>query len=172
MHLYDSILIKGLTSDRLKNGKESDYSVCNDIDEMGFVSYIPHNVTNPNNFLTKEQGEEHLNKEFKNVMFRAYCMFKSGLKLFVNDRFNNKVFDYNNEYTFNHVAVFECAMIPPPPFKSFSKTETYTEWIAKHSFGVWKMIDMDNWMKGNPYFLTTNEGNTSKNEQDKITSDK
>jgi hypothetical protein len=80
-------------------------------------------------------------------------MFKTGLKVFVYDKFGNKIFDYTNEYNFNHVCVFETLMLPPPVFKSFSHVETYTEWIAKHTFGVWKMIDMDNWMKGNPYFI-------------------
>jgi hypothetical protein len=154
MHLYDCVVIKGLYLDRQKNGKESDYSVCNDIEDMGFVSYIPQYLQDPNNFKTKDQAEEKLNQgEFKNITFRAYCMFKSGLKLFIVDRFGNKIFDYSPNYNYNHACVFECQMLPPPNFKSFANVETYTEWIAKHKFGIWKMIDMDNWMKGNPYFL-------------------
>lgn len=153
MHLYDCVVVKGLYIEREKNGKESDYSVCNDIEDMGFVSYIPNYLSDPNNFKTKEQAEEKMySGEFRNIIFRAYCMFKSGLKLFAHDRFGNKVFDYPNNYNFNHVCVFECQMIPPPPFKSFAQVETYTEWVAKHKFGIWRMIDMDNWMKGNPYF--------------------
>jgi len=153
MHLYDCVVIKGLFIDREKNMGENDYSVCNDIEDMGFVSYIPNYLSDPNNFKTKEQAEDKLNSgEFKNIIFRSYCIFKSGLKLFVVDRFGNKVFDYPTSYNYNHACVFESLMVPPPPFKSFSQVETYTEWIAKHKFGVWKMIDMDNWMKGNPYF--------------------
>ena len=70
------------------------------------------------------------------------------------DEKNNLVFDYDNEkYTYTHVAVFENVMHPLEKFRSFSKTETYAEWIAKHVFGQWKIIDVDNWMKGNPLFL-------------------
>jgi len=79
-------------------------------------------------------------------------MFKSGFKIFIYDKNGNKIFDYDLNYNFNHVCIFETQMIEPPQFKSFSKMETYTEWISKHSFGVWKMIDMDNYMKGNAYF--------------------
>lgn len=166
MHLYDCIVIKGLYLDRSKNNKESEYSVCNDIENMGFVSYIPNYLQDPNNFKTKEQAEEKLQQgEFRNVIFRAYCMFKTGLKLFIYDKYGNKIFEYAPEYNCNHVCVFETAMLPPPEFKSFSKVETYTEWIAKHSFGVWKMIDMDNWMKGNPYFL---ENKLDINDKDKV----
>jgi hypothetical protein len=150
MHLYDSIIIKGLTLKRGVNNK--DYSVCNDIEEMGFVSYIPLYISDPKNFMTKDIAEEKLKLEFKNVIFRAYCMFKCGYKLFVCDRFGKKVFDYDSDYNYNHVCVFETLMQEPPAFQSFSKTETYTEWISKHNFTTWKMIDMDNWMKGNPYF--------------------
>jgi len=80
-------------------------------------------------------------------------MLKSGLKIFIYDQNGNKMIDYDKSYTYNHVAVFECEMQEPPKFNSFSKTETYTEWISKHKFGVWKLIDIDHWMKGNSYFL-------------------
>jgi hypothetical protein len=154
MHMYDCVVIKGLFLDRNRNGKETEHSVCNDIEEMGFVSYIPAYLSDPNNFKTKEMAEEKLQQgEFRNVIFRSYCMFKSGLKTLFYDRFGNKIIDYPDIYNYNHACVFECLMIPPPPFKSFSEAETYTEWVAKHKFGVWRMIDMDNWMKGNPYFI-------------------
>ncbi len=84
-------------------------------------------------------------------------MFITCLKLFVFDRLGYKIFDYPACYNNNHAAIFECLMVPPPTFKSFSETETYNEWIAKHKFGIWKIIDLDNWMKGNPYFLSNNK---------------
>jgi hypothetical protein len=83
-------------------------------------------------------------------------MFKSGYKLFVYDKFGKRLFEYDDNYNFNHVCIFETDMIEPPKFKSFSKLETYSEWISKHSFSTWKMIDMDNYMKGNPYFIKNN----------------
>lgn len=27
------------------------------------------------------------------------------------------------------------------------------EWIQKHNFGVWKMVDLDNWLVGNPLVI-------------------
>jgi hypothetical protein len=67
MHLYDCIVIKGLNTDRKKNLSEKDYKVCNDIDDMGFISYIPNYLSDMTNFKTKEQAEEKLKLEFKNV---------------------------------------------------------------------------------------------------------
>ena len=154
MHLYDCIVFKGISTDRTKNGRESDYFACNDVEEMGFISYINKSMTDPGNFVTRDLGESHIkNSDFKTIVFRAYCMFKCGLKLFINDENGNQLINYSSNYNFNHVAVFECEMQDLLPLKSYGKVETYTEWISKHDFGIWKMIDMDNWMKGNDYFL-------------------
>jgi len=27
------------------------------------------------------------------------------------------------------------------------------EWMAKHRFGAWKLVDMDNWLVGNPLVI-------------------
>jgi len=67
MHLYDCIVIKGLSIDRKKNMLEANYSVCNDIEDMGFISYIPNYLSDPMNFKYKEIAEEKLKIEFKNV---------------------------------------------------------------------------------------------------------
>ena len=67
MHLYDCIVLKGLYIDRKKNMLESNYSVCNDIEDMGFISYIPNYLSDPMNFKNKEMAEEKLKLEFKNV---------------------------------------------------------------------------------------------------------
>jgi hypothetical protein len=50
-------------------------------------------------------------------------------------------------------------MIPKEKFRSFSKTETYLEWVSKHLFGQWKLVDVDNWMKGNPFFINKEKEN-------------
>ena len=154
LHLYDSVIIKGLSTNRESNGKEEDYSTCNDIEDMGFISYIHKSMADPGNFLTKNNGEAMLNNSnFKKIIFRAHCMFKCGLKLFITDKNNDSLINYNSNYNYNHAVIFECEMQELSPLKSFGEAETYTEWISKHDFGVWKMIDIDNWMKGNNYFL-------------------
>lgn len=67
MHLYDCIVIKGINVERKKNMNESEYSVCNDIEDMGFISYIPNYLSDPMNFKNKDLAEEKLKMEFKNV---------------------------------------------------------------------------------------------------------
>ena len=157
MHLYDSVIVKGLSTDRSKNDIEKHYSISNELDEMGLISYIHKEISDSSNFMTREQGANTLTRDnFNTIIFRAYVMFKSGIKLFVKDSKGEMLFKYSDDYNFNHACVFECEMEHLNPLKSYSKIETYTEWISKHGFGVWKLSDMDNWMKGNNYITLKN----------------
>ena len=56
-------------------------------------------------------------------------------------------------YTWQHVGVFESLMEPPPKFTKWSGSENYMEWVQKHSFGTWKLVDLDNWLVGNPLVI-------------------
>ncbi len=47
-------------------------------------------------------------------------------------------------------------MIPPPAFKSSYKMENYQEWLNKFKFGIWRLTDIDNYMKGNPLIVKDN----------------
>lgn len=44
-------------------------------------------------------------------------------------------------------------MIAPEKFNKWSLSENLTEWITKHTFGVWKLVDLDNWLVGNPLVI-------------------
>jgi len=44
-------------------------------------------------------------------------------------------------------------MEPPPKFNKWSASENLMEWIGKHTFAEWKMVDMDNWLVGNPLVI-------------------
>lgn len=68
LHLYDSIVIKGIKAERELNMPENNYSVYNDIDHMGFISYIPLYLSDPKNFINKEETEKLLEEEFKTVI--------------------------------------------------------------------------------------------------------
>jgi len=51
------------------------------------------------------------------------------------------------------VGVFETLMECPPKFNKFSASENLMEWVAKHQFTTWKMVDLDNWLVGNPLVI-------------------
>ncbi len=69
---------------------------------------------------------------------------------------------FSSDYTGNHIAVFECKLKVPPQLTLIDHTER--EYILAHrlNFANWKIVDLDNFMKGNPYFqnfITENDWN-------------
>lgn len=44
-------------------------------------------------------------------------------------------------------------MVPPPKYEKWSGAENLTEWVGKHTFGTWRMVDLDNWLVGNPLVI-------------------
>jgi hypothetical protein len=86
VNMYDHTVVKGLSWTRKENGIETDYMIYNDIENLGFMSYVPKYIADPKNF-----GDVRLNKEIHNdahrVIYRAYVLFKTGYKLFLKDKY-------------------------------------------------------------------------------------
>ena len=151
-NMYDHVVIKGLSPVRKENGSEDDYYIYNDIENMGLISYIPKYIANPQNFADPKKNKE-MHSEAHKVTYRAYVTFKTGFKLNLKDQYGQPQFTYPDDYTWQHVGVFESLMTPPDRFTKWSGSESLTEWIAKHQFGTWRMVDLDNWLVGNPLVI-------------------
>lgn len=119
---------------------------------MGFISYVPLYITQPENFADPVRNKE-IHKEAHKLTYRVYASFKTGYKIYLKDKYNQNLFTYPEDYTWQHVGVFETLMEPPKQFTKWSGSENLMEWIAKHQFGVWKMVDLDNWLVGNPLVI-------------------
>jgi hypothetical protein len=151
--MYDHTVIKGVTINRRENGNEDDYHVQTlSQQDMGFVSYIPKYITYPENF-SDPRKNKFMHEDAHHVIFRAYVCIKSGYRIHLEDNEGREVIDYPEGYTWQHAAIFESQMEPPPKFNKWSLSENLTEWISKHTFGVWKMVDLDNWLVGNPLVI-------------------
>ena len=85
-NMYDHVLIKGLSPVRKENGAEDDYSIFNDIENMGLISYIPKYLSTPENFADPVKNKE-LHSEAHKVTYRAYVTFKTGYKLYLKDKY-------------------------------------------------------------------------------------
>ena len=155
-NMYDHTVIKGLSPVRKENGSEQDYSIFNDIENMGFISYVPKYIQDPQNFTDTKINKE-IHKEAHKVIFRAYVLFKTGYKLYLKDKHGKNMFEYETHkvdgYSWQHVGVFESLMEPPSKFTKWSGSENYMEWVQKHSFSTWKLVDLDNWLVGNPLVI-------------------
>lgn len=44
-------------------------------------------------------------------------------------------------------------MEKPPKYTKWGGSENLMEWMSKHQFGIWKMVDLDNWLVGNPLVI-------------------
>lgn len=56
-NMFDNVIIKGLHTDRKENGTEDDYYINNDIESIGFISYIPKYLSDPKNFTNIDIGD-------------------------------------------------------------------------------------------------------------------
>lgn len=92
-NMYDHTVIKGLSPVRRENGSEQDYMIFNDIENMGFISYVPKYIADPTNFAETRLNKE-IHKEAHKIVFRAYVLFKTGYKLFLRDRYGKPLFEY------------------------------------------------------------------------------
>ena len=151
-NMYDHIVIKGLSPVRRENGTEDDYYISNEINGFGYISYIPKYITDPNNFIDPNV-EKHIHDDAHKLVFRAYVNFKTGYKIYLKDKYGKDLFDYNHDYSWRHVGVFETEMEKPPKFTKWGGSENLMEWMSKHTFGMWKLVDLDNWLVGNPLVI-------------------
>lgn len=117
-NMYDHTVIKGLSPIRKENGSEKDYLIYNDIENMGFISYVPNYITQPQNFVDPKINDD-IHKEAHKVIFRAYVLFKTGYKLHLKDKYDKDMFEYPHDYNWQHVGVFESMMEPPPHFNQW-----------------------------------------------------
>lgn len=85
-NMYDHVIIKGLSPNRKANGSEDDYYIHNDIDNMGFISYLPKYLSDPSNFADPVRNKEIHNEAHK-VTYRVYASFKSGYKVYLKDKY-------------------------------------------------------------------------------------
>jgi len=151
-NIYDNTVIKGVTLDRKENGSEDDYIIHNDVENMGFVSYVPNYITKSENF-TDPKKNKFMHEDAHHIVFRAYVNIKCGYRIHLLDKNGKDMIEYPKDYTWRHVAIFESQMSPPQTFKKWSLSESYMEWISKHTFGIWKLVDLDNWLVGNPLVI-------------------
>jgi len=70
-NMYDHTVIKGVSMERKENGGEDDYIIHNDIENMGFISYVPKYITRPENF-SNPKTNEYMHDDAHHLIFRAY----------------------------------------------------------------------------------------------------
>ena len=62
---------------------------------------------------------------------------------------------FSSDYSGNHIAIFECDVKVPPALALID--HSFKEYIMAHrlNFRNWRLVDLDNYMNGNPHFTDT-----------------
>ncbi|CAD8154489.1 unnamed protein product [Paramecium octaurelia] len=154
----DQVMVRGLSTIRSENLPKSQYHYYNDLDKLGCVVFTPLSLQDPSNFKTKEQGDK-LYDDYKKVLVRCLLRIQSPMRLKLIKPNGQELLESNDNYSYNHLVLFESECEMPPKKKqrrdsyrrvSKFQLETYMEWMRNCVPQVWKIADVDNWMKCNP----------------------
>ena len=74
--IIDGLLIKGITSNRQKNGNAEDYHIWSDIEDMGVTVYTHNKYSNPQNFIDPKQNES-IYDDYEKVLVRILLSIKT-----------------------------------------------------------------------------------------------
>lgn len=85
----------------------------------------------------------------RSIVLRLYGIIRNIGKFSSQTSSNNL---YSPNYTGNHIVIFENQLIQPP-IVSLSRPDM-DKWIKHHKIdnSLWKISDIDNYMRGNPFF--------------------
>jgi hypothetical protein len=165
--IIEKLFIKGVKLNRYQNDEPNDYILIDSHEDEGIRYYLHKYLTGEktkvfetqdiNTTTAQFKSSEHHNslshyvkERNRNIILRVYLFLKHPIK--VNVIQNNKnLCEYNDNYSFNHLAVFENELIAP--HHTFLINNDFDSWLNKQMLGEWKLVDVDNFMKGNPFFL-------------------
>ena len=77
-------------------------------------------------------------------------------------------YEYPNEG--NHIAIFECQLKMPPVLSLSDTSHQEFLFASRLNFSKWKLVDLDNYMKGNKPFTEINFDDSQEKYQAKIDS--
>lgn len=159
-YLFDKIFEKGVFFDREKNDTNQDYFLDKMLESDGiryyqhkyFAGYDIHYYLDKyaeklNDRASKYQFKYFAEERNRSMVLRVYGVFKD-LGRFT----SNGVDVSSHDYTGNHMVILENQLQEPPVI---ALTDPNIEkWVKRHKINHnnWKITDVDNYMKGNPFF--------------------
>jgi hypothetical protein len=168
-YIFEKLLFKGVQLNRYQNDEPNDYILIDSHEDLGIRYYMHKYLIGENTkFNTQKDAlttsfdnnsqDFHNSKDFfvkernRKIVLRVYLFVKHPQKVKVMNN-NSNLIEYAPSYTYNHLAVFENELIAPN--QSFLINNNFESWMSKQKLDDknWKLVDVDNFMKGNPFFL-------------------
>lgn len=154
--VIDAMIFRGLGSNRTGNGRLEDYSVWRDQDDMGMTVYTHKDLQTPENYIDRTEGQSVIDRHNRAVL-RVLLKIKSPKVIRPRTSDGGRVFVPARRQTWTHTGVFETELKIAAPLKTRYKLETYQEWLYRCKMGKWVLVDVDNFMKGNPFFIASHQ---------------
>lgn len=179
-YIFDKMFEKGVYFDRTKNDLNVDYFLNNEMTSEGirfyyhkyFTGLDHHYYVYPDEDGTPKKREESKYKfkylmEARNrsIVFRIYGVMRN-LGTFSNANSSNSL--YQSSYRNNHIVIFENQLKEPP---IISLTDPNIDrWLRHHKIdhNKWRISDIDNYMKGNPFFYKITDQEEFKKFVDRV----
>lgn len=168
-YIFEKLFFKGVHVERYKNDEPNDYILIDSHEDMGIRYYLHKYLYGDSQKYHKKKdalttsfefntNEYHNSKNFfvkernRKIVLRVYLFLKHNQKVTLKSG-NSNLIEYSPDYSYNHLAVFENELIQPN--HSFLINNSFESWLMKQKLDHknWKLVDVDNFMKGNPFFL-------------------
>jgi hypothetical protein len=168
-YIFEKLFFKGVHVDRYQNDEPNDYILIDSHEDMGIRYYLHKYLYGDSQKYHQKKDalttsfefntdEYHNSKNFfvkernRKIVLRVYLFIKHNEKVTLKSG-NSNLIEYSPDYTYNHLAVFENELIQPN--HSFLISNNFESWLLKQKLDHknWKLVDVDNFMKGNPFFL-------------------
>jgi hypothetical protein len=157
-YIIDKLLVKGVYQDRSKNFEAYEYICVNTHEDMGIRYFIQKSLVNYNSDAAilsmlsnnAKPSDDHSEAD-KSFVLRITLIIKIPYKLNI----GHNLLEYPSDYNYTHLAVFENQLIPP--HHTFLIKHDFEQWLSNHKIDPsgWKLVDVDNFMKGNSFFKET-----------------
>lgn len=159
-YLFDSLFQQGVYADRSKNDANIHYLMFTGFEgegiryyrhkyfedqQAGYISWMADSESSFN----KHKYTKFMAQRDRSMVLRCFGIFQNTGNFFENGAISNK---FENEYSGNHIAVFENQLDSPPELSLIDLT--HEEWYNHHTINHsgWKIVDIDNFMGGNLFF--------------------
>uniref|UniRef100_A0A7S3FVJ1 Uncharacterized protein n=1 Tax=Strombidium rassoulzadegani TaxID=1082188 RepID=A0A7S3FVJ1_9SPIT len=112
-------------------------------EDLARIYDLEEHIREVNERVRKEMNDYQLRMFLRaTVLFKREGVFES----------RDSVDVYGEDYTGNHIAIFECEV--KTPRQMILIDHTYPEYLEalRINFRDWKLVDVDNFFKGNPFF--------------------
>lgn len=159
VEIFETMHIMGLNVERALNGAIEDYTMNNLEEGKGLIIYMPKIDSDDEGDAAakathKDDPNHPVLRGFRRnipelqVILRVYALYTTKYKLVPVQSGQEAALE---NYSFQHVAIFENQLrMPPPGGLAYATVE---EGIQRYRLQEWKLVDFDGGIKGNPLLV-------------------